>query len=92
MIADSSTQTIIVSIDCVHQPGSRTELRPRQDIDIKPLYIVKLSEVPWATVPLQFDYNVKKGAGGEEMDREDFRQMLNTLYSLESLRKRGGEE
>lgn len=83
---------MIVSIDCVHRPGLTTQVRARQDVSVKPLHIVKISEQKWVSMPLQFDYNDKNEADFRGWKEDDFGGSSSVLYTLENMRKRGGEE
>jgi hypothetical protein len=92
VVVDSSMESMIVSIDCVHRPGSTTQLRRLQDVDVTPLHVFRYSELQWVSTAFQFEYYDKKGDAYRKCSEMDVGSLSSMLYTLENLRKHGGEE
>ncbi|PGH18634.1 hypothetical protein AJ79_00413 [Helicocarpus griseus UAMH5409] len=94
---------IIVSIDCVHEPGSTKEQRRTADSPQKFLQVFTASAeqewLSWTEVDSSMVKGVEKqgtfdlAASGEEKEmKKDAQALTSTLYSIGNLRKWGKEE
>ena len=92
LIADSSTGSVILSIDCVYRPGSMSEIRITQDSAVNPLQNFELMASELVRKPNQFNYESSTEEDMSKLAKDDFKGLSSLLYNLEILRKRGSEE
>lgn len=80
VLADSAAKSVIVAIDCAHQPGSTSQLRSDLNPAVEPLQMFPIENTEWAKSPIRFNIETNRG------------DLSDLLYPLENLRKIGAEE
>lgn len=92
VLVDNSRGRIVASIDCVHQPGSISQLKGPEASAILSFTVLQQTGSDWISTPLSFDYEHQGLVSDSGSQEYDLSSSSNLLYTLENLRKRGGEE
>lgn len=87
---DAPTGRLFVSVDCVHEHGSRTKIRANGHPPIERLRVIQKQGSTWSES--RFDTSSEETAIGNKVTKDDLHNLTNLLYSLENLRKRSGED
>ncbi len=91
LVVEESTSTLIISIDNFHKPGSTDQPRMNADDAALPLVVYNVKDSLWVESPLRFDVSIDKVSHDADAITQS-QGLSGTLYTIENLRKRGGEE
>lgn len=91
VVIDDST-SIIVSIDSIHEPGSASQRRADLDATVHPLQVFQMKDSDVVRSPSQFKFKYELEATVDKDEKTGRRNISDLLYSLQNLRKIGGEE
>ena len=92
MVVDGSMNSLIVSLDCAHEPGSTSQPRRYLNAAMQLLQRFSMKDSKWVGGGLRFKTRSHEGVIAGEDDNDDLGSLSSLLYNLETLRKRGGEE
>jgi len=89
-VLDSSTGRLVVSVDCLHEKGSRTKIRADEECPIQRLQVFQKEGSAW--VESRFETDHVDGGIEDHGKVELSHNLTGLLYTLENLRKRNGED
>jgi hypothetical protein len=91
LVIDSELESMIVSVDSAHEPGSTFQLRSNLNPAVQPLQLFQKIDSKWVKSPLQF--SIGSEAAPPVIDGYKIGGNLSDLlYPIEKLRKIGGED
>ncbi len=92
VVVDCASSSLVVSLDCVHKPASTSQLRSHLGATVRPLQTYQMEDSKWVAGALRFEGGSYEGAVASDCDGDALSGLSSLLYTLENLRKCGGEE
>lgn len=77
----------VISVDCIFEPGSTSQVRQPPDTEMQTLQAFRKVNGAWLEEKATF-----ASANGADLNDGEIQGLTTLFYSLENLRKRGDEE